>query len=109
MPCTVPSGRRAMARRDFMKMGALALGALGVPSLGAAQRPARLEHERRLAFYNTHTTEAVDTVYWAEGGYVPEGLRLIDRVMRDHRTGAVQPMDRRLLDLLFELRTTLGT
>ena len=104
-----------MARRDFMKMGVLALGALGVPDLRAAERTIRTTratralHERRLAFYNTHTTEAVDAVYWADGGYVPEGLRLIDRVMRDHRTGAVLPMDRRLLDLLFELRGSLGT
>jgi len=98
-----------MARRDFMKMGVLALGALGVPRLHAAQRTKRAAHERRLAFYNTHTTEAVDAVYWADGGYVPEGLRLIDRVLRDHRTGAVMPMDRRLLDLLFELRASLGT
>lgn len=98
-----------MARREFMKMGVLALGSLAVPSLHAAVRPSRAKHERRLWFYNTHTTEAVDAVYWAEGRYVPEGLRLIDRVMRDHRTGAIRPMDRRLLDLLFALRTRLGT
>ena len=98
-----------MARRDFMKMGMLALGALGVPHLQAAQRTRRAAHERRLAFYNTHTTEAVDAVFWADGTYLPEGLRLIDRVMRDHRTGGVMPMDRRLLDLLFELRASLGT
>jgi uncharacterized protein YcbK (DUF882 family) len=96
-----------MQRRDFTKMGLLALGGLVAPSAQAAPRGVRPEQERRLAFYNTHTAETVDALYWAEGAYVPDGLRLIDRVLRDHRTGAVKPMDRRLLDLLFELRTVL--
>jgi uncharacterized protein YcbK (DUF882 family) len=101
-----------MARREFLRQ--VALVAAGVATgrvTAAAVRPRRprSSEEKRLAFYNTHTSEAVDVVYWADGGYVPEGLRLIDRVLRDHRTGAVQPMDRRLLDLLFDLRTTLGT
>jgi uncharacterized protein YcbK (DUF882 family) len=98
-----------MARRDFMKMGLLALGAMAAGDASAAPRKTRPRDERRIVFYNTHTTEAVDAVYWADGAYVPEGLRLIDRVLRDHRTGSVQPMDRRLLDLLFQLRTSLGT
>jgi uncharacterized protein YcbK (DUF882 family) len=98
-----------MARRDFVKMSLLALGGMGVRALEAAPRAARPKAEKRVAFYNTHTSEAVDAVYWAAGAYVPEGLRLIDRVLRDHRTGAVRPIDRRLLDLLFDLRTSLGT
>lgn len=98
-----------MPRRDFVKMGLLALCGLQARELGAAPRRTRPRGERRIAFYNTHTTETVDAVYWADGAYLPEGLRLIDRVLRDHRSGAVRPMDRRLLDLLFELRTTLGT
>jgi len=98
-----------MARRDFMKMGLLALGAMATRDASAAPLRLRASGERRIALYNTHTTEALDAVYWADGAYVPEGLRLIDRVLRDHRTGSVQPMDRRLLDLLFQLRTSLGT
>jgi uncharacterized protein YcbK (DUF882 family) len=98
-----------MPRRDFMKMGLLALGALGAGEVRAAPRRTRPRSERRVALYNTHTTETIDAVYWADGAYLPEGLRMIDRVLRDHRTGAVKPIDRSLLDLLFELRTRLGT
>jgi uncharacterized protein YcbK (DUF882 family) len=98
-----------MPRREFVKTGLLALGALGARDLPAAPPVPRPKEERRLAFYNTHTSEAVDAVFWAEGAWVPEGLRLIDRVLRDHRTGAVKPMDRSLLHLLFELRTALET
>ena len=64
---------------------------------------------RRLAFYNTHTGESVDVVYWSDGHYVPEALEQIDRVLRDHRTNEVQEIDRRVLDLLFELRVRLKT
>lgn len=98
-----------MPRRDFIRTGLLALGSVGAGAFAGAAPAARSKHERRLAFYNTHTTEAVDAVYWAEGRYVPAGLRVIDRVLRDHRTGAVRPMDRRLLELLFALRSALGT
>jgi uncharacterized protein YcbK (DUF882 family) len=101
-----------MARRDFLRQAALAVSGAAIARVaGGAVRPRRSprSEEKRLSFYNTHTAESVDTVYWAEGVYVPEGLRLIDRVLRDHRTGAVLPMDRRLLDLLFDLRGALGT
>ena len=101
-----------MARRDFRWAAALAaVGAATARAAGAAVRPRRplRAEEKRLSFYNTHTAEAIDAVFWSDGAYVPEGLRLIDRVLRDHRSGAVQPMDRRLLELLFELRTSLGT
>ncbi|MET0553540.1 MAG: DUF882 domain-containing protein [Vicinamibacteria bacterium] len=101
-----------MARRDFLRQAALAVAGMvaGRDAAAAARaRKPRPSGEKRLSFYNTHTTETIDAVYWANGAYVPQGLRLIDRVLRDHRTGAVQPMDRRLLELLFELRTTLET
>ena len=101
-----------MARREFLRQAAMtALAAAAARAAHAVPKATRrrAQLERRLAFYNTHTTEAIDAVYWAEGTYVPEGLRLIDHVLRDHRTGDVRPMDRQLLDLLFQLRTSLET
>ena len=83
----------------------MGLAALAGPRVLAA--PAR--SERRLSFWNTHTREELDIVYWAGGDYVGDGLKAIDRVLRDHRTGDVAKMDRDLLDLLFALRTRLDT
>ena len=101
-----------MPRRDFLRQVALAAVGLAsardAPGAVRSRRPRR-SVEKRLSFYNTHTTEAIDAVFWADGAYVAGGLRLIDRVLRDRRTGAVLPMDRRLLELLFELRSSLGT
>jgi uncharacterized protein YcbK (DUF882 family) len=71
----------------------------------AAPRPL----PRRLAFHNTHTGENVDVVYWSDGHYVPDALAEINRVLRDHRTSEVKAIDRRVLDLLFELRVALKT
>jgi len=48
-------------------------------------------------------------MYWADGEYRPEGLAAINRVLRDHRTGGIKPIDCRLLDVLHLLRKDLGT
>jgi uncharacterized protein YcbK (DUF882 family) len=64
---------------------------------------------RALSFLNTHTGESVNAVYWADGQYQPEGLAAIERVLRDHRTGDVKRIDRRLLELLHALRRDLRT
>jgi uncharacterized protein YcbK (DUF882 family) len=62
-----------------------------------------------LAFRNLHTGEAIDVVYRAEGQFDSGALREIDWVLRDFRTGEARQMDRRLLDLLWRLRTALDT
>lgn len=97
----------AHGRRRFLSAAGLA-GAgwlLGRPAFGdpAPQPP------RSLSFLNTHTGEKVSAVYWADGSYRPEGLAAIDRVLRDHRTGNIHAIDRRLLDVLHALRQDVGT
>ncbi len=52
---------------------------------------------RELDLINTHTDERLKIVYWANGGYEPEALAEIDRLMRDHRSG-VHAIDPALLD-----------
>jgi uncharacterized protein YcbK (DUF882 family) len=68
-----------------------------------------MEEARSLAFRNLHTDETVDVVYWADGRLEPDALREIDWVLRDFRTGEARPIDRRLLDLLWRLRSALDT
>lgn len=70
---------------------------------GVASASLPQEDQRRLSFYNIHTRESLDTVYWQDGRYLPEALAAIDRHLRDFRTGDVRPIDSRLLDLLAEL------
>lgn len=94
-------------RREFLTAAGLAgTGLLLAPSAFADYMPGPA---RALAFVNTHTGEKVDTVYWADGRYDVDALAAIDRVLRDHRTGLVKTIDRRLLDVLHGLRADLGT
>jgi uncharacterized protein YcbK (DUF882 family) len=74
-----------------------------------AAAPAATEEPRSLSFRNLHTDETVDVVYWADGRLEPDALREIDWVLRDFRTGEARPIDRRLLDLLWRLRSALDT
>jgi uncharacterized protein YcbK (DUF882 family) len=94
-----------LPRRKFLKIGVAGIATVvGAPSLLKGSIP-----ERALSFLNLHTAEKLKVVYWADGGYVPESLGAIDKVLRDHRTGSVHEIDRRLLDLLWKVRSELDT
>lgn len=90
-----------LSRRGFMLFG---IASAGLLSTSPALAKIYTSSERKLSFYNTHTTEEISTVYWADGDYVADGLQNLNRVLRDHRSGDVYPIDTELLDLLFVLR-----
>jgi uncharacterized protein YcbK (DUF882 family) len=90
-----------MERRSFLAHAGLAAAGTLVA------RSAQAEPVRRLAFVNTHTGERLSATYFENGHFEPEALRDIDRVLRDHRSGEIKPIDRRLLDLLDTLRSNL--
>lgn len=94
-----------ITRRRLLRLGLAGLCATAaLPARGALVTAA----PRRLAFDNLHTGERVSLVYWEDGGYVPDALAEIDRLLRDFRTGETIPMDRGLYDLLYTLRGGLG-
>jgi uncharacterized protein YcbK (DUF882 family) len=64
--------------------------------------------EKTVALYNTHTGESLNAVYWFKGQYLPDALSAVDRVLRDHRTDEVKPIDPQLLDLLHAISEELG-
>lgn len=76
------------------------------PSVHAAIKQT---YEKKLGFLNLHTGERTQATYWANGRYVPEGLRAINHVLRDHRTGDRFTIDPELFDLLHLLQRRLGT
>ncbi|OZA28159.1 MAG: Twin-arginine translocation pathway signal [Hydrogenophilales bacterium 17-64-11] len=92
-----------LSRRQFLRLGMLA-AALPLPAFASREAA-----ERRLGFLNLHTGEKLDLPYWIEGDYVPESLAEINRVLRDHRTGAVAAIDIQLLDLLDRVKAALDT
>ncbi len=62
---------------------------------------------RSLAFYNLHTGEQTNTIYWEGGQYIDEALDDINHVLRDHRSGELTAMAPSLLDLLYNLQQTV--
>lgn len=95
------------SRRQFLKLGILvaAAGLFPFPAHAALRNTAA--RERSLAFYNTHTGESIKTVYWAEGGYIPQALSDINHVLRDHRNNEIKNMSPVLLDLLYGINSMI--
>jgi uncharacterized protein YcbK (DUF882 family) len=74
--------------------------------------PATIEtllEPRVITLKNLHTDERLEAVYWDQGRYVPDALEAVNKVLRDYRTGDVHSIDPRLLDLLTDLRSGLGS
>ena len=95
-----------LTRRHLLGLGAGALVSFAAaPSLALIHKVG----ERSLSFQHMRTDETLSAVYWAEGRYVPEGLREINRLLRDIRTDEVTQIDPHLLDFLFALKYRLDT
>ena len=85
---------------------ALAPAALAAPARAALAGP---REDRRLSFLHTHTGERLEVEYAGDGANGPEALALVNRFLRDYRTGEEHPIDPALLDLLHDLRLLTGT
>lgn len=98
--------RKTIARwRGYLAIapGILVAGLLLLPE------PAVSIDERRLVFYHTHTAKRLDVIYARGGEYVETALDDIERFLSDFRTGDRKTIDPELLDLLYELRESLGS
>lgn len=89
------------ARRRFLG----SLGGCGVLLLAPGARASRHKSPvRQLAFRNLHTGESLKATFWEDGRYIGEELAAVNRLLRDHRSGDVHPMDPVLLDTLYLLQ-----
>jgi uncharacterized protein YcbK (DUF882 family) len=84
-------------RRRFLQIGIGATATLAMPNAFANMLK---QPERSIALLNLHTGEQVKATYWAEGQYQTSELQVINRVLRDHRTGDVNDIDSNLIDML---------
>lgn len=64
---------------------------------------------RHLKFHHLHTGEDLEAVYWDGGKYVWDALQAVNKHLRDFRSTEVHPIDVRLLDILFTLRSLTGS
>jgi len=95
-----------MQRRAFLKSSLiLAAPTLSLPALAKTAQAA--SGERSLRLYNTHTGEKLRSVFWAEGEFIPDAMKDINKVLRDHRNNKVAQIDPALLLLLTQLNDKL--
>jgi len=66
-------------------------------------------NERELSFYHTHTGKRLNVVYWQDGEYVDSALAEINTFLSDFRTGDRVDMDPALLDVIYDVRESLGS
>jgi uncharacterized protein YcbK (DUF882 family) len=67
----------------------------------------RSETQRTLSFYNTHTRERLKVTYKKGDTYNLEAMKKISKILRDHRTGGIHPIDPKLMDFLYDLLTKI--
>jgi uncharacterized protein YcbK (DUF882 family) len=96
---------RVEGRRDFLRRAVgVAAGAALWPRTGGAYAT----RTRSLNLYAVNTGERLRVDYCIDGRYESHGLRAVDRLLRDHRTDEVYPIDPRALDVLCDVRDALG-
>lgn len=93
-------------RRSFLKSSVVLASVIGMPALAKAAQPAPAE--RTLRLYNTHTGESLRSVFWAEGQFIPDALKDINKLLRDHRNDKIAEMDPELIVLLNDVSDKFG-
>ncbi len=92
-------------RREFLKLSAGAFAAAFLPLQTLAATLPEIDTARRLSFYNTHTGESLDICYFDGSAYCRDALDQINYILRDHRAREVHPIDVRLLDQLYAIKS----
>ena len=100
----------AMPARRLMLKTALGLGAAIVLPLPVLARGLLVpDVGRELSLLNLHTGERLNAEYWLHGRYVPDALRAVAVVLRDHSNNKIHPIDPLLLDLIHQLHATVDS
>lgn len=84
------------------------IGVLLVSSATVTQGTA-ISKSRELSFFHTHTGKRLHVVYWEDGEYLRSGLDEINRFLSDFRTGDIVDIDPVLLDIIYDVRESLGS
>lgn len=83
--------------------------AIAIVTLPLERANTAIDDERALDFLHTHTGKRLNIVYKRGDEYVPEALEEIDVFLSDFRTGDVTKIDPELLDLIYDIRESLGS
>jgi len=99
-----------IGRRTFL--GSLILGASAIATPSWAATPALVTGKgnfRALALDNERTSEWMNTVYWADGEYIPDAMESLNYILRDWRQEKEIQMDPTAIDILSAAKRLLET
>ncbi len=65
--------------------------------------------ERSLTFHHTHTGEQLTVTFPANGAFIDYAPKEVNAFLSDFRTGAVMEIDAELLNILYDLRESVGS
>ncbi len=88
------------ARRKFVSFSVAGIALVASGALKVMPASARQTIGHEVSIRNAHTGERFKGVYRIGSYYVPSAFRRINRVLRDHRTGDIHPIDPELIDTL---------
>jgi uncharacterized protein YcbK (DUF882 family) len=97
-----------MSKRKTKHLLLSALLGITLTSFSTLSQGTLASEARELSFYHTHTGKRLNVVYWEDGRYVDTALEQINHFLSDFRTGDTAVMDRELLDLIYDVRDSLG-
>jgi uncharacterized protein YcbK (DUF882 family) len=92
-------------RRTFIQSAGLTL--IGSCFLPQVVWSSTKTAERRIKLYHMHTGESLNEVFWAEGKFVPETLKTLNKFFRDWRTDQVSEICPKLYSLLHNVYAKL--
>lgn len=104
---TMPSAS-PLTRRSFFAFAAGACSLLLINRTASAA-PQSLLPARRLYISHPFAGESFREVYYADGRYIPEAMKQIQRLLRDHSDNTLHNIDPRLVDLMHRMQQTLRT
>ncbi|HZH27491.1 MAG TPA: DUF882 domain-containing protein [Azospirillaceae bacterium] len=102
--------RPAFSRRGFLRAGfGLAAAATVLDPLDAFAQRLPISRPRVISLLNVQTGERLNNVeYWSRGRYQLDAVEALSRLMRDHRTDTVHPIEPELFDLVHSLQQRMG-
>jgi uncharacterized protein YcbK (DUF882 family) len=93
-------------RRDVLRWLALGPAALSLQQLAVADALVAEKvavAPRELSLRNLHTAEKAHVRYFEDGRYLPDAMKQLNHLLRDHRSGESAVIDPRLFDQLHVL------
>ncbi len=89
-----------LMRAPALRAETLSTAAVALPApLDLAPRPRKQFH--------THTGESLDVTYRVGNRYVPSAIEMLNRFLRDHRTGDIADYDPHEFDVLYGIMSKL--